>query len=269
MTPLLEAPELPPRDRANARHWMALLALWRGKVAEAREYLRAAERIERGEGPGRWLTRRLWTAHAEVAVGDPDRGVRLLRQATEEGLLEELPPGNQLHFVQAIVFGMAGRTEEAEAVLRRFEAEVPEEFQEQFRLWNLSAEALIPLQRGDAEEAVRLLEQVRASLPCRVCYAERMGWALREAGRLREAAEEWETALAWKDITIHGFEWQFTQNMWTLQRIPGLYEELGDTARALHHYRRLVELWEDADAELQPRVEHARQRLAALEGGGL
>ena len=51
-----------------------------------------------------------------------------------------------------------------------------------------------------------------------------------------------------------------------LQRLGPLYEELGDTERALHYHRRLVELWADADPELQPQVEHARERIAALEG---
>jgi hypothetical protein len=34
------------------------------------------------------------------------------------------------------------------------------------------------------------------------------------------------------------------------------------------HYRRVVELWSGADAELQPLVRHARQRIAGIERDG-
>jgi tetratricopeptide (TPR) repeat protein len=91
-----------------------------------------------------------------------------------------------------------------------------------------------------------------------------MGLALRDAGRLHEAAEEWETVIAGKDGSVDaGF--QLAEQLWTLQRLPPLYEQLGDTAKAVRHYRRFIEWWNDADPALQPRVEHARKRVAALD----
>ncbi len=43
-------------------------------------------------------------------------------------------------------------------------------------------------------------------------------------------------------------------------------EQRGDTAAAVRAYRNFIELWEDADPELQPRVTAARAALARLEG---
>ncbi len=40
-----------------------------------------------------------------------------------------------------------------------------------------------------------------------------------------------------------------------------LYDEKGDLENAALHYAQFVELWEDADPELQPRVVAARARL--------
>jgi len=261
--PLLADPGTRPVARVVAHDHLARLALQRGRIVEARHHLDAAERLAAEVGPSYRLVRRLFTAHAEVAVGNPERGVSLLLEASREGMLDELPPANQWHFFRAIVFAMAGRAGEAEAVLRSFAEEVPPEYHDQFQIRNESARALVRLQRGEAEGAIRILEEIRISRGCSSCYAERMGWAQWEAGRLEEAAREWETTLAWKDHT-HAIEWQFTQNLWTLQRLPVLHEERGDTARALLHYRRLVELWSDADPELQPRVRYARERIAAL-----
>jgi tetratricopeptide (TPR) repeat protein len=49
------------------------------------------------------------------------------------------------------------------------------------------------------------------------------------------------------------------------ERLAELYDARGDTANALKHYRMLTHVWKDADPELQPRVVHARERIAALE----
>jgi len=42
-----------------------------------------------------------------------------------------------------------------------------------------------------------------------------------------------------------------------------IYDRRGDRA-AVPHYRRFIELWGEADPELQPVVERARKRVAEL-----
>ncbi|HYW30967.1 MAG TPA: protein kinase [Gemmatimonas sp.] len=53
-------------------------------------------------------------------------------------------------------------------------------------------------------------------------------------------------------------------NAWSLQRLGDLYEAKGDSARALDAYSRFVELWKDADPELQPVVRDVRARIDRL-----
>ena len=43
-------------------------------------------------------------------------------------------------------------------------------------------------------------------------------------------------------------------------------EQLGDTVTAVQHYQKFARWWADCDPELRPRVEEARQRIAALGG---
>ena len=50
----------------------------------------------------------------------------------------------------------------------------------------------------------------------------------------------------------------------TYKRLGELYQERGDTAKARDYYGRFVDLWKNADAELQPQVREVRQRLAKL-----
>ena len=48
------------------------------------------------------------------------------------------------------------------------------------------------------------------------------------------------------------------------ERLAGLYELEGDIETAGRYYNLFIELWENADAELQPRVEAARRALERL-----
>ena len=50
----------------------------------------------------------------------------------------------------------------------------------------------------------------------------------------------------------------------TYQRLGELYEERGDRAKALEYYNRLLDLWKDADPELQPVVRDVRARVGRL-----
>jgi hypothetical protein len=50
----------------------------------------------------------------------------------------------------------------------------------------------------------------------------------------------------------------------TLERLARLYDARGDLEQAAGYYGRFVELWADADPDLQPRVEAARARLEEI-----
>jgi len=49
------------------------------------------------------------------------------------------------------------------------------------------------------------------------------------------------------------------------QRLGEMYEAKGDIGKALTHYQAFVELWKDADPELQPRVRDVRGRVERLQ----
>ena len=48
-------------------------------------------------------------------------------------------------------------------------------------------------------------------------------------------------------------------------RLGELHDAKGDLTRAKKHYEMFVELWKNADPELQPKVAAVRARLAALQ----
>ena len=53
----------------------------------------------------------------------------------------------------------------------------------------------------------------------------------------------------------------------TYQRLGELYEEKGDRKRAVQSYEKLLDLWKNADPELQPIVKDVKQRVERLNAG--
>jgi hypothetical protein len=49
------------------------------------------------------------------------------------------------------------------------------------------------------------------------------------------------------------------------QRLGELYEAKGDRKRALEYYEKLIDLWKNADPELQPIVKDVKQRVSRLQ----
>ena len=54
----------------------------------------------------------------------------------------------------------------------------------------------------------------------------------------------------------------------TYERLGALYEAKGDRRQALEYYEKFIDLWKNADPDLQPRVNAARARVGFLRGGG-
>jgi tetratricopeptide (TPR) repeat protein len=50
----------------------------------------------------------------------------------------------------------------------------------------------------------------------------------------------------------------------TYKRLGELYETKGNAAKAVENYEKFVELWKDADPELQPQVKAAREKISKL-----
>lgn len=50
----------------------------------------------------------------------------------------------------------------------------------------------------------------------------------------------------------------------SLKRLGELYENKGDVAQAVTHYTKFVELWKNADPDMQPRVAEVKRRLQKL-----
>ena len=57
-----------------------------------------------------------------------------------------------------------------------------------------------------------------------------------------------------------------SQRLAAMLRLGPLYEEIGDTVKAVEAYERMVDLWADADARGQITVRRFQERIAELGG---
>jgi hypothetical protein len=99
------------------------------------------------------------------------------------------------------------------------------------------------------------------SAPSQILRDAETGFAFERAGMADSAIVVYEHYLN----AVPLWEQDAFKLVWVLEHVAALYERKGDRRKARAAYTRVAELWKDADAELQPRVTHARQRAAALQ----
>ena len=66
--------------------------------------------------------------------------------------------------------------------------------------------------------------------------------------------------------SISGSDYQYVWYPHVISRLGELHESLDHREEAVEYYGRFVERWKDADPELQPQVEAAREALVRLTG---
>ena len=99
---------------------------------------------------------------------------------------------------------------------------------------------------------------------CASCTLPELGYAYDLAGRHDQAIVTFERYLS----TPATSRWNNTDPIYLAgmyKRLGELYEEKNDLAKAASYYSRFIDLWKDADPELQPRVVDAKARLARIQ----
>jgi len=255
------------RWRAEASQGLANVASVQGKLAEADEHARdAMVAHEARELPGDFLRVSVETAERDMLVrGDTLRALRGLELALQEAPYIDLDPLDGPYLQLAALYAQAGQPRVARTLLAQFDEAVEPRYRVDVRSSNVlggeeyrRARGELALAEGRHEDAV---EEFRAAdvEACLVC-------ALPGLARAYEAAGEEDSVVAVLERYVA------TPNYYrlrvdrvhlgpTLERLGQLYEARGQVEEAAMCYARFVELWADADSELQGRVEAAQQRL--------
>jgi tetratricopeptide (TPR) repeat protein len=251
-----------------AEWWSGALATMRGKIARAESSTRRLGDImleERSDTSG-YLGAVAYDAWIQLIYREnPAEALRLLNDGLAEFPLADLEPRDRPYSQIAHVYAAAGSVDVAKRLLAEYDAAVPEA-QRRGDFERHMAEGMIAEAEGRLDDAARHY-RARYEAGGEECVS--CGLSL--LARVYEAAGEADSALAVYEqaVSTRGVGWVFDQMFVQgpdLKRLGELYEERGNTEKAVEYYDQFIELWQDADAELQPLVQEARTRVAALVG---
>jgi tetratricopeptide (TPR) repeat protein len=259
-----------PIIRTSALGNLTNFAVLRGRLRESTALLKQARDANAARGvPPRPLDDSIDAATGAIWFLDQrEQGVRRIDAALARTPLKTLPIDHRPYFSAAVAYAEAGRPDKARAMLAEYDAEVHDS------TFRQNATAFIHVILGEIALAEkRPLDAVREfwksdSLPdgplndCVMCVEVRLGRAFDFANLPDSAIVHWERYVSAPYPGRSGIDATYLAGV--RKRLGELYEAKGDNQRAASNYLAFVELWKNADPELQPKVQEARQRLARL-----
>jgi tetratricopeptide (TPR) repeat protein len=193
----------------------------------------------------------------------PGQAVRIMDEALERYPLAQLDPADRPYAIMARLYVAADRVQEAKRLLAEYEREVPEGVRRGAPFMHAAA-GDVALAEGRVEDALAAYRAWYDETGCTNCALFELGRAYEMAGHPDSALAMYDRAAEAPGLTrIYG---EYDTVAQTYKRLGELYEERGDGERAVDYYNQFVELWDDADQELQPVVRDVRARIARLVG---
>ncbi len=238
-----------------------------GQLARSTQYLREAQPdAELRQLPADYIAAAIGTAWLDLRYRNrPNDALAKVAAALARHPLAGIAPEARPYPDLAQLYAAAGRVAEAQRVLAEYERAVPEEQRRgnPGRLW---AAAEIAKAQGHYPEAMAQYVAARQEMGCPICAWFEMAQAYDKMGQPDSALALYQqlvTRPAPYGLYTHSYALARSY-----QRLGELYEAKGDRAQAREYYGRFVDLWKNADPELQPAVRDVQQRLARLAAEG-
>jgi len=247
---------------------LAHISLVRGRLADAERHLHTAMALsEQRRQPGSYVGYAVALAMIELRYRNaPNAARRAVEEALRRHPLASIPAADRPYLLLAWFQAEAEQSERAKQLLAEYDATVPEAFRRR-QPFRHGAAAALALAEGRVEDAITGYRAWYAEGNCAVC-------GLFELGRAYERASQRDSALAVYEraVTTPGLMRLFEEAPTlgpTYRRLGELYEERGQLDKARDYYGRFMDLWKNADPELQPVVRDVKQRLARLVAEGV
>ena len=201
----------------------------------------------------------------------PQRAVQRLDASLAAHPLTTLPEPDRPYMQLARMYALAGRPDRARdlmkqmaqtkdtALLRSLQPEIHTTLGEIALAEKRYADAIKEFRRGDLD----VDGKPSTENPLQIHF---------ELGRAFDLANQPDSAIAQLE-TFLATPWdnRLDQDWFSLapthKRLGELYDAKGDRDKAISHFSKFIELWKNADPELQPAVADAKRRLARLQAG--
>ncbi len=176
--------------------------------------------------------------------------------------IDSLSPADRPYLSLAGFYAEAGDADRADRYYQAWARETPAVIRDG-EPQRHEVEARIAMARGKPAAALPLFRKFREQSGCISC-------GLLEIGEAFDALNQPDSALASYEALVTvpeaGPGARTLGLAPALRRLGELYESKGNKTKAIEYYTRLLDLWRNAEPELQPQVTTVKQRVAALVG---
>jgi len=259
------------RDESTDPGWAGMGSFQLGHLAGIRGHLGEAEQLYETSREEQVRAGLDFTSAGQMQMfdidldvrGDTAKAIATLDAILEAERLEEKDVLNRPYLWLATWYARAGDRRSAEALLSRWESEVSAEYRRGLGTRNslTHVDTYLLMSDGEYEQALERVGQLEPD-NCGLCGITEKAKIFDALGQADSALVYYERYLETPDIAHAA--WDNENRGPTLERLGQLYDEAGDPEQAAVYYARFVELWTDADPELQPRVQSAQARLEEI-----
>jgi eukaryotic-like serine/threonine-protein kinase len=255
-----------PDERSALAFANSSVALLHGKVKEAdRLTAEAYVQARLAGGTDLTLAQQMDLAFDQAWFhGDLQGAQRRLDEAVARTPLRSMPASLAPYRSAVASYAIAGRPDRARAIMAEFDArrhDSPTTRDSVFLHRMRGQIAIAAHDYATAQSELRITERVG----CLVCDLPELGRAYDLGGVPDSAIAVYERYLTTKWPDRAEVDAVFLPAVH--KRLGELYEARGEREKALAHYRAFIDLWKDADPEMQPKVTDAKQRVAGLVKG--
>jgi tetratricopeptide (TPR) repeat protein len=242
-------------------YWLAYIATVQGRLADAERCWREID--ERDLADLEWDP---WRVLYDLRYGADSARVadRLDAMRSRVGW-DDLAPENREYGLTILILAELGRTAEADALLQEWRTIEPADpsLVSDVHL----AEGAIAQAEGRFDDAAAAFLRWHAA-PFVTGMAVYNRGLVEAAGALDQLGEVDSSIVLYEraiDLPfLGGVFYEIAWYPFVLHRLGELHETIGRLDEAVHYYNEFIDLWKDADPELQPQVEDVRQRIARL-----
>ncbi|HEY7893441.1 MAG TPA: protein kinase [Gemmatimonadaceae bacterium] len=260
-----------PLDRSQVLGLSAAVEMLHGRLGAYQSDVEEARAIQRSIGvyaPA--INDSMQSALFDVWLrGQPAVAVRKVDSALAATPLRTMPAAARPYADAATIYALAGKPEQARAMLAQYDADIHDTtLRRALEPKRTYAMAVIAVAEKRPMDAVRgfYASDSLADGPvndCVACVDADIGMAFDRANMTDSAIAHYERYLktpgAYRLLTD-------SQDLpLVYRRLGELYETKGNRSEAATYYAKFVDLWKNADPDLQPAVAEAKRRLADLQ----
>ncbi len=250
--------------QSTAEMLLGAIAEAQGRLTAATQHARASAQANPAPA-GAMTPATLEAEYLVTYLADSAAARRVLDSAVARHPLANIPPYDRPYAQLAYAYAEVGLPQEARRLLAEYARTVPAGIR-RGDVAVLAAEGQLALAEGRWRAAIDTLRRLREDGRCGACGYFQAGQAFDHLGETDSALVNY-LASTTAPSTFRTVQVDYAKAP-AYHRIGEIYEARGDHADAIEYYQKFVDLWKNADPELQPLVKDAKARIARLTAQG-